>query len=63
MRFAKAYADPMTGLSEDQAREMAVKLGLDSNELSLQWYQDVPRFVQRIHEVRCRYAGDQSIDR
>ena len=51
----KVYADPMTGLSEEQAREMAVKLGLDSNELSL---SSGTKMFQDLYNVFMKYDGD-----
>jgi succinyl-CoA synthetase beta subunit len=51
----KAYADPMTGLSEEQAREMAIKLGLDSNELSL---TSGTKMFQDLYNVFMKYDGD-----
>ena len=51
----KAYADPMTGLSEEQAREMAVQLGLDSNELSL---SSGTKMFQDLYNVFMKYDGD-----
>lgn len=51
----KVYADPMTGFSEEQAREMAIKLGLDNNELSL---TSGTKMFQDLYNVFMKYDGD-----
>ena len=51
----KAYADPLTGLSEEQAREMAFKLGLGDNELSL---SSGTKMFQDLYNVFMKYDGD-----
>ena len=51
----KAYADPMNGLSQEQAREMAAKLGLDSSEHSL---ASGTKMFQDLYNVFMKYDAD-----
>ncbi len=51
----KAYADPMTGLSEEQAREMAIKLDLGGNEHSL---ASGTKMFQDLYNVFMKYDAD-----